>query len=146
MTFFYCNIYNKEFMKDFNFNRKAYFEPRLKNRFVVELVGISVDSFLVNKVKRPVYDISSGWGDLSLEIMEVTSSSLCKEFFDIIESKLRDREIKISLVDATGVVLETWDIVGDYKVIDFGGCDYSCEEPLSIKIDFRVNSCILTVN
>lgn len=119
-------------------------EPKRPNRFIVELIGTNLESWAINKISRPVYTIDKGWEDITIEILDPIGPSSSRAIYDgIIGKGLRNRELKIKLLESTGAEIEVWKIGGDYNNIDFGKLDYSVDDILNIKIVFNIKSCML---
>ena len=119
-------------------------EPKRPNRFIVELVGTDLDSWAINETSRPIYTLDGGWEDITMEIMDPIGPSSSMAIYEgIIKKGLRNRDIKIKLLDPTGAEIEIWAISGDYKVIDFGTLSYSSDDLVTIKIVFKIKSCRL---
>ena len=54
------------------------------------------------------------------------------------------RDILLKLLDPVGTVVEFWDIKGAFLTsIDFGGLDYSADDPTEISLSMRFDNCVL---
>lgn len=119
-------------------------EPKRNNRFIVEFVGTTIESWTVTKTKRPTYNLDGGWEDLKFELLDPIGPSTSKAIFnDIIKKDKKNCVVKIFMLDPTGVVVETWTLYGDYISIDFGKIDYSINDISTIIIIFNIKRCKL---
>ncbi len=129
-------------MKEFKF---VELEPKRPNRFIVELVGTNLDSWAITEASRPTYTLEGGWEDIKIKVLDpIGPSSSMSIYSGIIEKGLRNRDIKIKLLDPTGVVVETWEISGNYKSVDFGRLDYGKDEFIGIILIFEIKTCKLS--
>ena len=120
-------------------------EPKKTNRFVVELVGTDVQPWTVCKADRPSYTLNEGWDDMDIELIDIIGPSTAQAVYDgIIEKGLMNREVIMRLLDPVGAEVEKWEILGDYKKIDFDSGDYAVDEVIKIKLTFKIDSCKLS--
>jgi hypothetical protein len=120
-------------------------EPKKDNRFVVEFNGTTIEPWTVTKADRPTYTLDNGWDNISFELIDLIGPSTSKKVFDeIVEKNMRDCSISLRMLDPVGETVETWMLSGDYISVDFGAGDYGKNEISKIKIDFKINKCMLS--
>ncbi len=146
------------------------FEPKRQNRWVLSIEGI--DAFLVKTAKRPAISFNentieyinskrflAGKADLGtfdVTIYDTIAPSGAQQVMEWIRTHYESvsgragyadfykRDIQLKLLDPVGTVVEFWDIKGAFLTsIDFGGLDYSADDPTEISLSMRFDNCVL---
>jgi hypothetical protein len=147
------------------------FEPKRKHRWIFALEGI--DSFIVKSTARPSFTIDSKeipwintqryiaggkikFGDIKLDLHDPIAPSGAQQVMEWIRTHHESisgragyadfykRDCQLKMLDPIGTVVELWDMKGAFiKSADFGGLDYSGDEPMGISLTLRMDSCVL---
>ena len=146
------------------------FEPKRKHRWIFAIEGI--DSFLIKSTSRPTFtmtDKAIPWinttryisGKLTFNTINVSlhdpiAPSGAQQVMEWIRTHHESvsgrsgyadfykRDIQLKMLDPIGTVVELWDMKGAFiKSADFGGLDYSGDEPMGISLTLRMDSCVL---
>lgn len=92
---------------------------KLDNNLIVELIGTTIDSFLVVNIS-PLTNLDHS-DEFSFELIETECGSVSKKVFDeIVENNMKDCQITIRHINKKGVELNFYKLFGYYKNIDFG--------------------------
>jgi len=125
-----------------------YYEPKYSNRFIVYWSGpfSGIPTWAVKATNRPKW-VDSNWDDLIFELYDTiatgTSSEIMKGL-NAIQNKDSDIiKVSMHLLDPIGSTVETWDITGRIKEVDFGILDYGINEPINIVIVLEVSTAVL---
>ena len=146
------------------------FEPKRKFRWVLAIEGI--DAFIVKTAARPnisTEEITIDYinhkryiaGKTSFNTMSVTlhdpiAPSGAQQVMEWVRTHFESvsgragyadfykRDIQLKMLDPIGTVVELWDIKGAFlTAADFGGVDYSSNEPADISLTIRFDNCVL---
>ena len=123
------------------------FEPKRKNRFVVEFPeSFKLAPYFVQEVQRPKYIVDKGWSNIVIKFVDTVTQPISEGFFDLIQNKLVENsfEIVIKLLDPVGDVIEKW-IIGNCKIIllDFGDISYKEEDIIMPTLTIKPKYCYL---
>ena len=146
------------------------FEPKLKNRFIMQIGGIN--AYLIKTANRPQIQFD----EVILEHMNVTRYVKGKGRWQPIEITLYDpvvpsaaqqvmewirthyesvsgragyadfykRDIQLKMLDPVGTVVELWDIKGAFIIsANFNNLDYAGDDIMSIDLSLKVDNCVL---
>ena len=146
------------------------FEPKRKNRWIFAIEGI--DAFILKTAARPSFTINEQEinfinakryvaGKMTFDTLSVTlhdpiAPSGSQQVMEWIRTHYESvsgragyadfykRDIQLKLLDPVGTVVEFWDIKGAFLTsIDFGGLDYSADDPTEISLSMRFDNCVL---
>ena len=146
------------------------FEPKLQNRFLMEIDGIP--AYLIKKIDRP----SITFGEVVLDHINVKRKIKGKANWDNVTAELYDpvtpsgaqavmewvrlghesvtgrdgysdfykKEIRIQTLGPVGDIVEEWILKGAYcTVANFGSMDWSSDAPANISITIEMDYAIL---
>lgn len=124
-------------------------EPMLQNRFLVrfpERLGIS--EYMVKSTSRPSCTFNNGmmqWDDMTLTFYDPVSPSVAQPLFQLMNDQELNRnlEVKIEMLDPTGVVVSRWSVYGFLSEINFGDLDYEDDSVTEISLTMCVHHAIL---
>ena len=146
------------------------FEPKRDYRWVLAIEGI--DSFLVQKTKRPDFKLAEtkidfinsyryvggklDMGDISVTLHDPIAPSGAQQVMEWIRTHYESvsgragyadfykRDLQLKLLDPVGTVIELWDIKGGFLTnATFGGLDYSGDGIMTIDLTIRFDNCVL---
>jgi hypothetical protein len=146
------------------------FEPKRQFRWIFAIEGI--DAFLMKTAARPNFTNSEQEiqfinsrrylaGKLSFEPLAVTlydpiAPSGAQQVMEWLRTHNESvsgrsgyadfykRDCQIKMLDPVGTVVELWDMKGCWLVsADFGGLDYTAEDPTEISLSIRFDNCVL---
>ena len=142
------------------------FEPKMKNRYIMELTDTSIPSFTVSAANRPsiqfetvkidhinVYRKLKGkgeWQDLEITLYDPIVPSAAQAVMEWIRlhhesatgrdgySSFYKKEIRLHQLSPLGEVVEEWILKGAYiTTSNFGSLDWSSEEVVKIELTLR---------
>ena len=146
------------------------FEPKLKNRFIMQIDGIN--AYLIKSMNRPSLESD----EVVLEHMNVTRYVKGKSRWQPLEIMLYDpivpsgaqqvnewirlhhesvtgrdgysdfykKNITYNLLDPVGAVVEEWELKGAYiQSANFGDMDFASSDPVEISLTLRYDYAIL---
>jgi hypothetical protein len=120
------------------------FEPLRTNRFILTSNTFPIESNFIKSVNRPSYSIVNNhivWDDFVIELYEPIAPSITQRIFDTSRTEgngLTIHELKIEMLDPTGVVVQSWKIYGFIRDVNLGVLDYSNNDITNLTITFRV--------
>jgi hypothetical protein len=146
------------------------FEPKLSQRFVMEVDGIP--SFMIKASNRPKYTSEtitldhinvkrkikgkSNWDDLTIQLYDPIVPSGAQAVMEWIRtshesitgrdgySDFYKRDIQIKMLDPVGTVVQLWDIKGAWcKSANFGDMAYDGNDLADIQLSIRFDNCVL---
>lgn len=127
------------------------YEPMRQNRYLVrfpEEFGIS--EYFVKSTSRPTIRRTNvgmlEWDDIEFKFHDPITPSVQQILFNFIngDNGFHNRlEIKIQMLDPTGVVVSEWVVYGFIKEIDFGELSYDSDELSQCRMVFGIDNAIL---
>ena len=146
------------------------FEPKLQNRFLMDIEGIP--AYLIKKVSRPNYTANtvvldhinikrrikgkSSWEAISCDLYDPVTPSGAQAVMEWVRlghesvtgrdgySDFYKKDIRFNALGPVGDVVEEWICKGAYcKSANFGEADWSSEAPMNISITMRMDYAIL---
>ena len=146
------------------------FEPKLAQRFVMEVDGIP--SFMIKADNRPKYTSEtitldhinvkrkikgkSNWDDLTIQLYDPIVPSGAQAVMEWIRtshesitgrdgySDFYKKNIDIYALGPVGDKIENWKLVGAFiSAAEFGEMDWSSNDPVNISITLSVDYCVL---
>lgn len=131
-----------------NIPQPTLYEPKRNNRFILRFGnGENIQDWMIRSVTRPsgTYNHVNGlftWSDLEVTLMDSIGPSTSRGLMEILRTG-EEMEFNMEMLDPTGVVIESWLIVGFISQFDFGTLAYSDPGLTQITIRIRVNECTL---
>jgi len=130
-------------------------EPMRRNRFSLRFdEHFNIPEFAVQRADLPHYNLQNmSWEEMSIDIIDLyghgisTSSSMinlidyCKD--RKLNGELEMFTIRMSSLDPTGVVIETFVIVVESVKVNFGELDYSSSDVRYITLTIKPTCCII---
>jgi hypothetical protein len=146
------------------------FEPKLKNRFIMEIDDIP--SFIIKAAQRPTVESEdvelhhinlirkikgkTKWNDITIKLYDPIVPSGAQAAMEWIRTSHesvtgRDgyadfykRTLTFKTIGPVGDVVEQWKLVGAYiKTANFGDMDWSEQDPMEIELTIRYDYAIL---
>ena len=146
------------------------FEPKLKNRFIMQIDGIN--AYLIKSMNRPSLEsdevvlehmnvtryVKGKWSWQPLEIMLFdrvvpSASQQVIEWIRLHHESVTGRDgysdfykknITFNLLDPVGAVVEEWELKGAYiQSANFGDMDFASSDPVEISLTLRYDYAIL---
>ena len=146
------------------------FEPKLAQRFVMEVDGIP--SFMIKAAQRPKYSSESivldhinvkrkikgksNWDDVTVTLYDPIVPSGAQSVMEWVRTSHesitgRDgyadfykKNIDIYALGPVGDKIENWKLVGAFiQSVDFGDMDWSSNDPVNITLTLSVDYCVL---
>ena len=140
------------------------FEPKLKNRFIMQIDGIN--AYLIKTINRPSLESDevilehmnttryvkgkSRWQPLDITLYDPVVPSAAQQVHEWIllhhesvtgtdgYSDFYKKLVKFNLIDPTGAQIEEWELVGCYiQSANFGDLDFSSSDPVEISLTLR---------
>ena len=140
------------------------FEPKLKNRFIMQIDGIN--AYLIKTINRPQIDSDevilehmnvtryvkgkSRWQPLEITLYDPIVPSTSQQVIEWIRlhhesvtgrdgySDFYKKDITFNVLDPVGAVVEEWELVGCYiQSANFGDLDFSSSDPVEISLTLR---------
>ena len=146
------------------------FEPKLKNRFIMQIEGIN--AYLIKTMNRPQIDSDevilehmivtryvkgkSRWSTIDITLYDPIVPSGAQQVIEWIRlhhesvtgrdgySDFYKKNITFNLVGPVGDVVEEWELVGAYiQSHNFGDLDFSASEPVEITLTLKYDYAVL---
>lgn len=146
------------------------FEPKVQNRFLLEVDGIP--SFIMKKVSRPQIECGEvvldhinlirkmkgkcKWGDITMTLYDPIVPSGAQAVMEWVRTQHesvtgRDgyadfykKDLNIFVLGPVGDKIENWSVKGAYiKTAQFGDLDWSTETAVEIQLTLGVDYCVL---
>ena len=146
------------------------FEPKLKNRFIMQIDGIN--AYLIKTMNRPQIDSDevilehmnvtryvkgkSRWQPLEITLYDPIVPSASQQVIEWIRlhhesvtgrdgySDFYKKDITFNLLGPVGDVVEEWTLKGTYiEAADFGAMDYATSAPVEIALTLKYDYAIL---
>ena len=146
------------------------FEPKLKNRFIMQIDGIN--AYLIKSMNRPSLESDevvlehmnvtryvkgkSRWQPLEIMLYDPVVPSAAQQVIEWIRlhhesvtgrdgySDFYKKNITFNLVGPVGDIVEEWELVGAYiATANFGELDFSASEPVDITLTLRYDYAVL---
>jgi hypothetical protein len=148
------------------------YEPKRKNRFIMSFNDLGINEWYVESTSRPSLTISSTaidflntktyvagkyeWGEISVTFRDPIGPSASQALMEWVRLHAESvtgrmgyaagykRDIFLSLLDPTGVVIEKWVLKNTFLTkVDFQGLSYSEDGLVTIQASLRPDYCIL---
>lgn len=149
------------------------YEPKRKNRFILTFpTSLGINSWYVESAARPKITITSKdipflntktyvagkyeWGEISVTFRDPIGPSASQALMEWVRLHAESvtgrmgyaagykRDIFLSLLDPTGVVIEKWVLKNTFLTkVDFQGLSYSEDGLVTIQASLRPDYCIL---
>lgn len=146
------------------------FEPKLKNRFIMEIDDIP--SFIIKAAQRPTVESEdvelhhinlirkikgkTKWNDITIKLYDPIVPSGAQAAMEWIRtshesvtgrdgySDFYKRTLTFKTIGPVGDVVEQWKLVGAYiKTANFGDMDWAEQDPMEIELTIRYDYAIL---
>ena len=146
------------------------FEPKLKNRFIMQIDGIN--AYLIKSMNRPSLESDevvlehmnvtryvkgkSRWQPLEIMLYDPVVPSAAQQVIEWIRlhhesvtgrdgySDFYKKNITFNLVGPVGDIVEEWELVGAYiATANFGELDFTASEPVDITLTLRYDYAVL---
>ena len=146
------------------------FEPKLKNRFIMQIDGIN--AYLIKTMNRPSIESDevilehmnvtryvkgkSRWQPLDITLYDPIVPSGAQQVIEWIRlhhesvtgrdgySDFYKKDITFNLLDPVGAVIEEWELKGAYiQSANFGDLDFASSDPVEIALTLRYDYAIL---
>ena len=146
------------------------FEPKLKNRFIMQIDGIN--AYLIKAINRPTLESDevilehmnvtryvkgkSRWSTLDITLYDPIVPSAAQQVMEWIRlghesvtgrdgySDFYKKNITFNLLDPVGAVVEEWELKGAYiQSANFGDMDFASSDPVEISLTLRYDYAIL---
>jgi hypothetical protein len=146
------------------------FEPKLKNRFIMQIDGIN--AYLIKTMNRPSLESDevilehmnvtryvkgkSRWQPLDITLYDPIVPSAAQQVHEWIllhhesttgrdgYSDFYKKNITFNLLDPVGAVVEEWELKGAYiQSANFGDMDFASSDPTEITLTLRYDYAIL---
>ena len=146
------------------------FEPKLKNRFIMQIDGIN--AYLIKAMNRPSLENDevilehmnttryvkgkSRWQPLDITLYDPIVPSAAQQVHEWIllhhesvtgrdgYSDFYKKNITFNLLDPVGAVVEEWELKGAYiQSANFGDLDFASSDPVEISLTLRYDYAIL---
>ena len=145
-------------------------EPKLKNRFIMNIDGIN--AYLIKAINRPTLESDevvlehmnvtryvkgkSRWQPLEIMLYDPVVPSAAQQVIEWIRlhhesvtgrdgySDFYKKNITFNLLDPVGAVVEEWELKGAYiQSANFGDMDFASSDPVEISLTLRYDYAIL---
>ena len=146
------------------------FEPKLKNRFIMQIDGIN--AFLIKTMNRPSIESDevilehmnttryvkgkSRWQPLEITLYDPVVPSASQQVIEWIRlhhesvtgrdgyADFYKKNIVFNVLDPVGATVEEWELKGAYiQSANFGDLDFSSSDPVEISLTLRYDYAIL---
>ena len=146
------------------------FEPKLKNRFIMQIDGIN--AYLIKSMNRPSLESDevvlehmnvtryvkgkSRWQPLEIMLYDPVVPSAAQQVMECVRlhhesvtgrdgySDFYKKNITFNLVGPVGDIVEEWELVGAYiATANFGELDFTASEPVDITLTLRYDYAVL---
>jgi hypothetical protein len=122
------------------------FEPKRPHRFIVLFPEtMEIKPLYVKGLSKLSYDFrKKEWNVLSLTLYDIIGEEISQKLVEtLVNTRKKILRFKIQSLDPTGVVVETFEVIGDLVELDLGTYDYKLENELHlIKIEIKPNDII----
>jgi hypothetical protein len=148
------------------------YEPKRKNRFIMSFNDLGINEWFVESTSRPSLTIGSTaidflntktyvagkyeWGEISVTFRDPIGPSASQALMEWVRLHAESvtgrmgyaagykRDIFLSLLDPTGVVIEKWVLKNTFLTkVDFQGLSYSEDGLVTIQASLRPDYCVL---
>jgi hypothetical protein len=148
------------------------YEPKRKNRFIMSFNDLGINEWFVESTSRPSLTINSTpidflntktyvagkyeWGEISVTFRDPIGPSASQALMEWVRLHAESvtgrmgyaagykRDIFLSLLDPTGVVIEKWVLKNTFLTkVDFQGLSYSEDGLVTIQASLRPDYCVL---
>ena len=122
------------------------FEPKRPHRFIIlfpETMGIK--PFYIKGLSKLSYDFrKKEWDVLSLTLYDIIGEEISQKLVEsLVNTRKKILRFKIQSLDPTGVVVETFEVIGDLVELDLGTYAYDLKDELHfLKIGVKPNDII----
>ena len=145
-------------------------EPKLKNRFIMNIDGIN--AYLIKAMNRPQIDSDevilehmnvtryvkgkSRWQPLDITLYDPVVPSAAQQVIEWVRlhhesvtgrdgyADFYKKNITFNLLDPVGAVVEEWELKGAYiQSANFGDMDFASSDPVEISLTLRYDYAIL---
>jgi hypothetical protein len=163
------NMTSEDFENNWQFKRTipeiAAYEPKRMNRFLITFPEhFNIPQWVVVETSRPNMTIKSKkilgfelfkkiiWTDMLISMRDPIGPSTSQSFMDLIHKSLYEKkqiikdkfDLKLEMLDPTGVVVERWDLSDcKFKSIDFGELSYQNDDMVKINLVIKLGKVIL---
>lgn len=146
------------------------FEPKMKNRFILEIDGL--DAYTIKTAKRPSIQFETvtidhinikrklqgkgEWQDIDITLLDPIVPSAAQKVMEWVRTghesltgrrgyaDFYKREIKIKVLGPPGDVVEQWTVKGAFiSSADFGDLDWSSNDPSEVSITIAYDYAVL---
>ena len=146
------------------------FEPKLSNRFIMEINGI--ESYIIKTANRPTFTSEvveldhinvkrkikgkSTWDDVNITLYDPIVPSGAQQVMEWVRlghesitgrkgySEFYKKTIKIEMLGPVGDVVETWNLYGAFPLqVNFGELDMTSNDPASIELQVAYDYAVL---
>ena len=146
------------------------FEPKLQNRFLMEIDGIP--SYLIKKISRPSITFGevtldhinvkrkikgkADWGDITADLYDPVTPSGAQAVMEWVRlshesvtgrdgySDFYKKDIRINTLGPVGDIVEEWILKGAFcQNVNFGSMDWTSDTPASITMTIVMDYAIL---
>ncbi|MFW5847366.1 MAG: hypothetical protein ACOCVF_00405 [bacterium] len=127
------------------------YEPKTMSRFVVKFPNqFNIFDWTITKINKPKFT-NGKWEDMKIVFVDPIGLSTSKGLYNIIDFLKKDVNdnkslfnIKIKLLDPTGIEIEEWVIyVEEVLTINFGELDYSNDNIQEPYLILKPLNCVL---
>jgi hypothetical protein len=148
------------------------YEPKRKNRFIMSFNDLGINEWYVESTSRPSLTINSTaidflntktyvagkyeWGEISVTFRDPIGPSASQALMEWVRLHAESvtgrmgyaagykRDIFLSLLDPTGVVIEKWVLKNTFLTkVDFQGLSYAEDGLVTIQASLRPDYCLL---
>ena len=148
------------------------YEPKRKNRFIMSFNDLGIKEWYVESTSRPSLTINSTpidflntktyvagkyeWGEISVTFRDPIGPSASQALMEWVRLHAESvtgrmgyaagykRDIFLSLLDPTGVVIEKWVLKNTFLTkVDFQGLSYAEDGLVTIQASLRPDYCVL---
>jgi hypothetical protein len=148
------------------------YEPKRKNRFIMSFNDLGINEWYVESTSRPSLTINSTpidflntktyvagkyeWGEISVTFRDPIGPSASQALMEWVRLHAESvtgrmgyaagykRDIFLSLLDPTGVVIEKWVLKNTFLTkVDFQGLSYAEDGLVTIQASLRPDYCVL---
>jgi len=163
------NMTSEDFENNWVFKRPipeiARYEPKRMNRFLITFPEhFNIPQWVVFETSRPNMTIKSKkilgvelfkklvWSDMIITMRDPIGPSTSQSLMDLIHKNLYEKKqiikdkfnLKLEMLDPTGVVVEKWDFSDcEFKSIDFGELSYQNDDLVKITLVIKLGKVIL---
>ena len=146
------------------------FEPKLKNRFIMQIDGIN--AYLIKAINRPTLESDevilehmnvtryvkgkSRWSTLDITLYDAVVPSAAQQVMEWVRlhhesvtgrngyADFYKKDITFNLLDPVGAVVEEWELKGAYiATATFGDLDFATSDPVEITLTLRYDYAVL---